>query len=320
MSRKALVISGGGAKGAWGVGLLKALTEQGNSWDTVVGTSTGALMGPLILANRINELESAYTNVTQSDIFNVNPFKKDSADIKFWNAVGRLISRKRTLGESEPLKELILKFFKVGDYNRFHKTDKLFGASVANLKTGKGEVKTWDKYSYLEMVNWIWASANNQIFMSHYDAEGTTWADGGLNNYAHISWVINNTPDLEHIDVIIHNQREPLKQEFAPESGIFARLLRVIDILTAEIIRSDLREAELSIQIQKNINMNVYYMKPEDIDIIGENSLNFNKEAMTSLLHKAYTDAHSSDIDVDKCFIDKSTNRICLYHPGPDMV
>ena len=159
----------------------------------------------MVLADKIQDLERAYTSVNQDKMFNVNPFKK-KGDIKFWNAIGRLIGGKRTLGESEPLKKLILEFFRVGDFNRLNRKEKIFGASVSNLTSGQGEDKTRDQYSYLEMVDWIWASANNQIFMSHLDKEGATWADGGLNNYANISWVIDNTPELGEIDVIIHKE------------------------------------------------------------------------------------------------------------------
>ena len=309
-SKKALVLSGGGAKGAWGVGLLKALKEQGKTYDTVIGTSTGSLMGPLVLADKIQDLERAYTSVNQDKIFNVNPFK-NNGDIKFWNAIGRLIGGKRTLGESEPLKKLILEFFRVGDFNRLNRKEKIFGASVSNLTSGQGEVKTWDQYSYLEMVDWIWASANNQIFMSHLDKEGATWADGGLNNYANISWVIDNTPELGEIDVIIHNKREPLNSDFEADSGIFKRLLRVIDILTAEIIKSDLQEAKLKIEIEENIDLNIFYMRQDDIDIIGNNSLKFDQKNMEQLLQKGYNEMKNGQIDSDDFYIDCDTNRIC---------
>ena len=33
MSKKAIIVSGGGAKGAWGVGVVKALDETGNKYQ-----------------------------------------------------------------------------------------------------------------------------------------------------------------------------------------------------------------------------------------------------------------------------------------------
>jgi predicted acylesterase/phospholipase RssA len=47
---KALVISGGGSKGAFAVGVLKYLfQEKGHEYDIISGTSTGALIAPLPL-------------------------------------------------------------------------------------------------------------------------------------------------------------------------------------------------------------------------------------------------------------------------------
>ena len=50
MGKRAIVLSGGGAKGAWGVGVVKALMEQDITYDIAIGTSTGSLMAPFILA------------------------------------------------------------------------------------------------------------------------------------------------------------------------------------------------------------------------------------------------------------------------------
>lgn len=60
-----LVVSGGGARGAWGVGLANYLDSTGKRYAHVVGTSTGSLMAPLILLRKFSELNRAYTTTTQ---------------------------------------------------------------------------------------------------------------------------------------------------------------------------------------------------------------------------------------------------------------
>ncbi|HUR31134.1 MAG TPA: patatin-like phospholipase family protein, partial [Saprospiraceae bacterium] len=48
-SMKALVISGGGSKGAWAGGLVEYLSrERGMEWDVLIGSSTGSLLVPCI--------------------------------------------------------------------------------------------------------------------------------------------------------------------------------------------------------------------------------------------------------------------------------
>ena len=69
MSR-ALVISGGGCKGAFAVGFLKRIFEHwpNLTFDIYVGTSTGSLVAPLVAMNEMALLEQIYTTVTTQEI------------------------------------------------------------------------------------------------------------------------------------------------------------------------------------------------------------------------------------------------------------
>jgi NTE family protein len=58
----ALVVSGGGAKGAYAAGAVKYLATQGcTNFDIYAGTSTGALVTTLALAGNYREMELRYT-------------------------------------------------------------------------------------------------------------------------------------------------------------------------------------------------------------------------------------------------------------------
>ncbi|NNF05818.1 MAG: hypothetical protein HKN21_03590, partial [Candidatus Eisenbacteria bacterium] len=71
--KRAIVVGGGGAKGAYAVGAVKHLKrELGINFDIVVGTSTGALMAPLIVADEVEQLEEFYTTLTGPDIIKEN--------------------------------------------------------------------------------------------------------------------------------------------------------------------------------------------------------------------------------------------------------
>ena len=60
MSR-ALVVSGGGSKGAYAVGVAKVLMNEGDlTFDVVSGTSTGGLICPFVAAKRICFLGFSY--------------------------------------------------------------------------------------------------------------------------------------------------------------------------------------------------------------------------------------------------------------------
>ena len=61
--KRALVISGGGSKGAFAVGILKKLLLlfPQLKFDIIVGTSTGALIAPLAAVGELDLLEEIYT-------------------------------------------------------------------------------------------------------------------------------------------------------------------------------------------------------------------------------------------------------------------
>lgn len=71
MAKTALVISGGGSKGAFAVGVLKYMHERVrpiDQFDVYCGTSTGALIVPLALCGEIALLETVYTTLTQNEL------------------------------------------------------------------------------------------------------------------------------------------------------------------------------------------------------------------------------------------------------------
>src|SRR5690606_32646465 len=67
--KKALVISGGGSKGAFAVGVYKHLIENYSlDFDVLVGTSTGALIVPLAALGKTDLLEELYTTQKTENI------------------------------------------------------------------------------------------------------------------------------------------------------------------------------------------------------------------------------------------------------------
>lgn len=282
----ALIISGGGALGAWGVGVSKALVEQeGKDYTTVIGTSTGALMGPLVLAKRFEQLQEAYTSVTQDDIFNVNPFKSDGG-IKVLSAAIRVITNKNTIGESLPLRDLIREFFTVELFNELRNTNKTFGAAVVSLTTARTEVKILKDNTYDDNVDWIWASANNPVFMSLLEKDNELWTDGGLKDYAAISYVLENNL-ADEIDVILHTTTEITNRNFRTVNGIFDLLFRVIDVFGSDVIQNDIENAKLRVKLQNEVAINFYYINQSQKDLIGNNLL-FDRENMTQILNEGF--------------------------------
>ena len=72
---KALVISGGGSKGAFAGGVAQYLLQNKKyKYDLFLGTSTGSLLIPHLALGKIHKIYTVFTEVNMNRIFDVNPF------------------------------------------------------------------------------------------------------------------------------------------------------------------------------------------------------------------------------------------------------
>jgi predicted patatin/cPLA2 family phospholipase len=110
----ALVISGGGSKGAFAGGVAQYLIEElKRDYQLFLGTSTGSLLVSHLALNNIDKIKSVYTSVTNDSIFNVCPFVikqkhgTQSIAINHINVLLNFFRGSKTFGESYNLKKLI---------------------------------------------------------------------------------------------------------------------------------------------------------------------------------------------------------------------
>lgn len=310
-----LVVSGGGARGAWGVGLANYLDSTGKRYAHVVGTSTGSLMAPLILLRKFSELNRAYTTTTQEKIFNVNPFKADGS-IRLLNALFRI--NKPSLGTTDNLKTLIRTFIPPADYARIRANGQGldFTVSLVNFRTLEPAYQSASQNAdYEQMVNWIWASANEPVFMSPYrktNADGTEdfWVDGGVRNPIPIRQGLQIALDKGYaqIDVIVNSPLsadEPTATWPDNHPSLFKSLTR-----TLNTYGSGTREMNITIgrlltrlaNVQPNAELAsstpqpvaalsepaltlTFYFMPDELYKLIPNELNFDPATMTTLLN-----------------------------------
>jgi NTE family protein len=300
-----LVVSGGGARGAWGAGLAKYLTKtEGRNYLIAYGTSTGSLMGPLVLLHKFDTLEKAYTSVTQRGVFNVNPFNSKGG-IKAIPGIWRGLFY-RTLGETKNLRKRITENFSTADHAALNKSGKEFFATVTNMSDYKAYYMSSKKYSYDSTVNWIWASANQPVFMSIYETDWNPevrsgkkskcyWQDGGLREAVSLSEAVNKATahHILTIDVIVHGPKHLSDGQWKPK-GVLTGLERTIDILTESVKEQNIEVGVLLEKLKNCIDLggeggspelytvNIYYMYDEDYGLL-DNSLIFDPAIMRKL-------------------------------------
>ena len=287
---KALVISGGGSKGAFAGGVAQFLIEDcKKQYDIFIGTSAGSLLIPLLSTGEMEKLHSIFTSVTQSDIFNVNPFiiyKQADVYKTRINHPGILrmfLRGKKTFGESLNLRNLITKFLTKDDFLKIKNAAPDVVVTVANLTTLQIEYKSVKDSTYDDFCDWIWASSNVVPFMSLLEKNDSEYADGGLGNMVPVSHAINM--GATDIDVIIL-KTEKRKINNPPVRNALELTERAFDFMLNQIHIDDLIIGRME-GMQKNVNLNIY-QPPESLT---SNSLIFDpvkmKEWWSSGLHYA---------------------------------
>jgi predicted patatin/cPLA2 family phospholipase len=276
---KALVISGGGSKGAFAGGVAQFLIEDcKRQYDIFIGTSAGSLLIPLLSLGEMDKLRDIFTSVTQSDIFNVNPFviyKKNDVYKTGINHLGILkmfLKGKKTFGESLNLRDLIRKFITKEDFLEIKNSGLDVVITVANLTTMQMEYKSVKDYTYDDFCDWIWASSNVTPFMSLLQKNDFEYADGGLGNMVPVSHAIKM--GATDIDVIIL-KTEKRKIKNPPVRNALELTERAFDFMLNQIHIDDLLIGRLE-GIQKNVNLNIY----QPSESLTSNSLIFDPVKM----------------------------------------
>jgi len=284
---RALVISGGGSKGAFAGGVAQYLMEGlGKDYDMFVGTSTGSLLVSHLALNDIGKLYDIFTNVQQHDIFSVSPFvqrkkgDREYVSIDFINSLWQFIKRKRTFGESKALKRNIKRNLTLEEFEKIRATKHDVVVTVSNLSKNRVEYKSINDFSYEEFCNWIWISCNYIPFMSLAKVDGYEYADGGLGCVVPIREAIQR--GATEIDAIVL-EAEQMDRAKVLGKNPFSLMISLFGHLLEQVEKHDILIGKLAAK-NKNIKLNLYYTPTS----LTENSLIFSKRLMVKWWQQGY--------------------------------
>jgi predicted patatin/cPLA2 family phospholipase len=288
---KALVISGGGSKGAFAGGVAQHLIEQeGKQYDMFLGTSTGSLLIPHLATGNIGKLYDIYTHVNQNSIFNINPFvikkkgDREYVSINYFNTALQFIKRRRTFGESKNLKKHIKEHFSKAEYDTIKATKEDVVVTVTNLSKNRVEYKSINDYSYEEFCEWVWISCNYIPFMSLAIKDGFEYADGGLGCVIPIREAILR--GATEVDAIVL-ESENLEYNKVLGKNPFSLMINLFGHLLDQVEKGDIAIGKLAAK-HRNVKLNLYYTPTK----LTENSLIFNKKLMEEWWLQGYLYAH----------------------------
>jgi NTE family protein len=275
--KKALVMSGGGSKGAFEVGVLKYLHENENvEYDIIAGVSVGALNASMLATGPMKETLPVLEKVWLKEI------KGNSSVWKhylLWYIIGCVIGTSalsvstlisamlglhmaltialaiitlaslflpyyfvkkiRSVNRTGPLRKIVKKYL---DLEKLKSSGKKLLVGAVAYETGE--------YRYANetnpnIINWIMASSAFPVFFPLEKIDGLNWTDGGVTNVVPLYDVLEN--GATDVDIILTRTLGD-----TPESkfGIPSQIERTIDLMTREIVRNDIIFADKKIKIR----------------------------------------------------------------------
>lgn len=242
-SKIALVLGGGGAKGAFQFGAISYIEEQLKPrnpsfyYSIIAGVSVGALNATMLAMTKYNELKAIWNNISSKQIY------KGKIN---WFSVIRILFGARSVLSNRPLYEMIQRYVTLKDLKQRY--DLRIG--VVSLLTG--QYRAFRPYDFdndedfrkallaSTAIPVIWEPVKEirlKEARSFRDA-----VDGGIRNITPLGDVLESDPSL----VIIINcspRKERLREDPGASKNIFTIAKRALTEITIdEIFNTDINE------------------------------------------------------------------------------
>lgn len=172
-----LVLAGGGTKGAYEVGIWKALCEMKINVTAIVGASIGALNGALFLQDDYMATAKMYENIRIDNIMNVNGIDANKNIFDLSNIFNLAADYTKQKGiDNAPLREMIRKYV---DMDKLYASPIDFGLVTYSVKNKTPLQAFKNEIPKEQMEDYLLASSCFPIFKPQI-INGEEYYDGGL--------------------------------------------------------------------------------------------------------------------------------------------
>ena len=223
----AIVLSGGGAKGAFQVGVLDALiNKHGVKPKIVVGTSTGAIQALGVAQNDVSGLLEVWSNIKgNSDIYTGRS-----------GLIGGILGDKALYGTA-PLRKLLKKFY---DPAKIAASGIELRLGVVSLQSGEFQVVAQNAP---DLYNWVYASCAMPVFFDPLQtSDKQQWVDGGVRDVTPLGSALELNPS----GVLVIRASPTRSMAENKHYGSMVPIgLRAVNLLQSEVSRNDLQNTTL---------------------------------------------------------------------------
>ncbi len=214
--KKAIVFAGGGSKGAYQIGVWKALNELGECFDIATGTSIGAVNAAFYVQHDFDAAEEMWSNLNVSNVM-VNGINFEKSFESIFGQREQLIPFIKTYvnrkgADVTPFLDNLKHYF---DADKFFGSDVDYG--LVTVKYPSFEPREVFKSQMTDRENaWKWLAASAAAFpvFPAYEIDGQEYVDGGYFDNIPVAaafklgaervTVIDLKPDRVHMGYIRH--------------------------------------------------------------------------------------------------------------------
>ncbi|HEY4485160.1 MAG TPA: patatin-like phospholipase family protein [Nitrospiria bacterium] len=190
--KAALVLSGGGSRGAYGVGVVNALRDLGIHPDIVCGTSSGALSAAMVVAGEEPKLLEIWRKLTSDQIYS-KMWRLSFIASFFGNFTYPYFS-------SKPLLNLIRRSV---NFEKVTRSNRKLVVSAFDLVTGK-VTRFYNDAPHLDLC--LLASSSIPLIFPPVKVEAQVLVDGGVTDNVPLKAAIEH--GAEKIYVVVNSRRE----------------------------------------------------------------------------------------------------------------
>ncbi len=224
MAKKtALILSGGGAKGAFQAAVEKyAREEKGYTWDIIAGVSVGALNGAMLAMEKYQRLWQVWNSISDDQVY--------TGGFNLWSVIKLAFGAKSFYG-NKPLWDLLQSELEPN----LVKAD----LRVGSVSLVSGEYIAFTKTDP-DLAKAVLASTVMPVIWTPVDISEAyrSMVDGGVRNITPIGDVLDAEPD--EIVIVNCGPEEQNVLDHSP-SDVVEIGLRTMDIVLNEVFRSDMQ-------------------------------------------------------------------------------
>lgn len=228
----ALVLSGGGSKGAWQAGVIHELIRQGVEYDLICGVSVGAINGgflaqspPEQMKDNIDFLVDMWESINTSNVY------------RKWFLWPLSVLWKPSVYNVKPLRDMIDKHI---DNERLMHSRTFFSCGAVSHETG--QIKYFLNRLNKDMKTAIMASAAFPAFLTPQEIGGDHYYDGGARDVTPIKKAIDM--GAKAID-IVGNFTIDITPRYDKKITTLKVATRTLEMMSNEIIKNDLKALSL---------------------------------------------------------------------------